>query len=482
MNATTRIIDLGELPESGAFPRHVAIYSSAAANPFALSPEVMRWGDRIHLCRLDDCARFWQAQKKKLRCRLTELFAPLLSHHFGDDYVAVFGDHPWQCLLFLEYQLRHQGRGIYLLNSRLGQNLYRRLDWDCWFGAQQGLVEQWLATGAKGFNAEQFAARQAQLQRFIERVGVAAPGALSAADANAMTRRFGAWLGRIWRWSFASGDRADRFPWIRLAPSNLPRVERDLEYPVNDWGFIEEMLRQDFSRLCEQFRRDDCEHVNRMLWEIRLFNDQVVAVDLSFRHPYSLHREMPEFTTALYQARYVYEDLVQRLQARDTDLDLPETMPFVAWRVEVCERISLAPELWDLFANAGGEVDYQQIMALQNKLPTAFESYQSRASFYPEQSFQSTPVGVAEPDSFDNLQWAASAGNKPLFYYPEALPIDPRGPLQRIFLERNAQPWWLGEDALQSMRDYFMLRDRRGRASWVYRDADGAWFKHGEYC
>ena len=481
MNATTKVIDLGELREADTIPSWVAIRAEAT-NPFALSPEVMRWNDSIYLVRLESCSRFWQAQKKKLRCKLGELFAPVLRHHFGMDYVAAFGNHPWQCLLYLDYQQGHGGRGICLLQSRLGQNLYRTLDWESWFASQQSLVDQLLVQGAKGFNADRFAARQAQFRRFVERVGVASPQALSSADANSISRRFGTWLGRIWRWSFADEGNHDDFPWRRLAPPNLPRVQRDLEYPVNDWAFIETLLREDFTCLCEQFRFDECEHVNRMHWEIKLFNEQTVKVELSFRHPYSLHREIPDFPTALYQARYVYEDLVRRLQARDTDLDLPETMPFVAWRVEVCERISLAPEIWDLFAAVDDRVDYAQIMALQNKLPLAFESFQSNACFYPERSFHRAPVGDVEAENFDNLQWTASADNKPLFYYPEALPFEPGPRMQRVFLERNSQPWWLGEQALQSIRDYFLLRDGYGRASWVYRDGEGIWYKHGEYC
>ena len=96
----------------------------------------MRWSERICLSRLEDCKPFWIEQKKKLRCKLTELFDPLLRHHCGENYIAVFGKHPWQCLLYLHYQIRHQGRGLYLLQSRLDQNIYRTLGWDCWFDAQ----------------------------------------------------------------------------------------------------------------------------------------------------------------------------------------------------------------------------------------------------------------------------------------------------------------------------------------------------------
>ena len=104
---------------------------------------------------------FWLNQKKKLSCKLNDLFEPLLQYHFGDDYVAVFGNHPWQCLLYLHYQLRASGRsGLYLLQSRLDQNIYKTLDWDCWFTAQTGLADHLIAINARGFNVESFYSSQ----------------------------------------------------------------------------------------------------------------------------------------------------------------------------------------------------------------------------------------------------------------------------------------------------------------------------------
>jgi len=451
----------------------------------------MRWGESIYLSRLEDCKPFWIEQKKKLRCKLTELFDPLLTHHCGANYIAVFAQHPWQCLLYLHYQLCHQGRGLYLLQSRLNQNIYRTLGWDCWFDAQTGLANHLLAINARGFQAQSFHAQQARMQRFIERIAVASPQDMNAADCNSITRRFGKWLGLIWQWSFTDVIQLQRFPWINLATEPLPEVRRDLDYPVNQWSFIEVLLREDLARLGDQFLRDDCVHINRMQWEITLFNDQKVTVELSFRHPYSLHRDGPDFATALYQARYIYDDLVRKLQAREHDLDLPENMPFLYWRIEVCERVLLAPQLWELFANEFDQIDYQQIMSLQNKLPIAFEYFQASASFYPEQSFVQIPIGPIPLDNstdaaLDHYPWSSSAGNKPLFYFHAPQPIDnpqlSTSPMQKLFLERNSSQWWLSPDGLQSIRDYFILKDHNGRCSWAYCNQDGAWFKQGEFC
>ena len=136
---------------------------------------------------------------------------------------------------------------------------------------------------------------------------------MKAADRNSITRRFGKWLGLIWEWSFNDSTELRWFPWIPLELGQLPRVRRELEYPVNQWSYIEVLLREDFVRLCDQFQQDDCEHINRMEWEITLFNYQKISVELSFRHPYSLHRDQPGFDTALYQARYIYDDIARKL-------------------------------------------------------------------------------------------------------------------------------------------------------------------------
>ena len=108
----TSIIDLSELRGQDEIPAYAAVYCKPTSNPFVLSPTAMRWSETTFLSRLGDCKTFWVEQKKKLRCKLVDLFGPLLRHHCGEDYIAVLGNHPWQCLLYLQYQLRQQGKGI----------------------------------------------------------------------------------------------------------------------------------------------------------------------------------------------------------------------------------------------------------------------------------------------------------------------------------------------------------------------------------
>ncbi len=480
MGFNSQVIQLNEFD---GFPAYVAIYAEQAIeNPFALSPVAMQWSEQIVLNRVQDCEAFWTVQKNKSQCDYEALFVPILAHYYGEGFIAVFGCHPWQCLIYLAYQIEQKSSGIYFLQSRLHQNIYQSLDWHTWFANQEILTAHFESTQAKGFKADRFRSKQAQFKRFIGRTGFSGLFQLPGMDYQVFSRRFGSWLASVRRWTMQQSSALQGFPWISVDQPLRPWVDRDLEYPVNQWQVVELLLREDLQRLCELFVQDEQEHINRMVWQIRLFNHQLVEVELSFRHPYSLHRDQPGFKTALYQARYIYDDLVRDLQARDSDLDLPETMPLLAWRIEVCERFSLPPVIWDLFGHDAADIAHEDILNLQNKLPVTLDSYCSARSFFPEQCFSVSPLYEKGDDDSGQIQWTSQSLQRPLFYYQSVDEIEAPIVGQFTFLERCSNHWWQVDDTRASNRDYYVLKNPRGAASWVYRDFNGRWFKQGEYC
>ncbi len=477
------VIQLNRISEQDKFPEYVAIYSPQQIdNPFVLSPAAMRWSEHVVLNRLKDCESFWANQQQKLQSDIESLFSNILSHYYGNDFIAVFACHPWQCLLYLSYQCHQQTSGVYFLQSRLNRNIYQTLCWRFWFDNQPQLCTHLESINARGFNSARFRSRQCRLKAFTHRVGLNGPFDLLPADFQSFSRRFESWLGKIWRWTMTGSSDLQDFPWISAQQIEQPSVARDLEYPVNVWQVVEGLLREDLSRLCERYTQNDQEHVNRLVWQIRLFNQQIIEVDLCFRFPYSLHRDQPVFKTALYQARYVYDDLMRQLQARDQDLDLPEIMPLIAWRIELCERFSLPPQIWDLFGQNDAEISHQDLFNLQNKLPVTIESYEYASSFYPEQSFHSIALNLRREETVHSPQWELQSIHRPLFYYPSAQVIDPPEAKQFTFLERSACDWWHQQECQANNRDYFRLKDSTGRLSWIYRDFNGIWFKQGVYC
>ena len=186
------ISDVIDLSGVEGFPAYAAIHASTFHNPNLLSPAVMRWSDEVLLVRLADCQTFWINQKKKQHSSLPALFSSVLEEQLAKDYIAVFGLHPWQCLLYLAYQRSHQAVGCFFLQSRLHRNIYRHLNWDLWFQSQQRLAEHLEMINARGFEPGDFRRRQQQFQRFIERADIRQPVDMASFSARylALLRRF----------------------------------------------------------------------------------------------------------------------------------------------------------------------------------------------------------------------------------------------------------------------------------------------------
>jgi protein ImuB len=67
-----------------------------------------------------------------------------------------------------------------------------------------------------------------------------------------------------------------------------------------------------------------------------------------------------------------------------------------------------------------------------------------------------------------------------LLHEPYALPTGPAGASLQLESgpERIESGWWDGHDV---GRDYFVGRNERGEALWLYRDREGGWFVHGVF-
>ncbi len=109
---------------------------------------------------------------------------------------------------------------------------------------------------------------------------------------------------------------------------------------------------------------------------------------------------------------------------RDKDLDLPETMPLIAWQIEIGEYFVLPPLLWDLFAQPASKLVQEDIYNLQNKLPVNIECYDVEHSFIPEKSFIESSQRDGHVCDFDRVLWCSQSLQRPLFSYQSAQPVE----------------------------------------------------------
>ncbi len=497
-----KVIDLKTLSRDETFPPFGAFYceiESVGKNIFSLTPWVMQWTENIWIFNLSPCRNFWAIQKEKKKKGLYELFEQILDISFEKEYLSVFANHPWQCIFFLDHLLKKKAKGVFSLNTLLNRRIYESLPWDHWFNPLVILSDHLNYLKVKGFKESQFRSKQAQLKRFIKRMDLWGPFDLSQADVASIKRRFSGWLGEVWAWTFNGFLEGEKqtlnlfnsednqvnlgsFPWIPFQIYDPPRVIRHLEYPVNRWDVVESLLIEDFSKLCAVNSWTEREQVSSIIWGITLYNLKNLKVELNFRNPYSLHSDTRNnFKTALYQAYYAYMELMDKLRARETDLDLPEEIPFVGWEIEINECLYIPPQITELISTENSKLNYEDILDLQNKLPLPIESYVIVPDFFPDLSFRSGEAGNTGEYDFSLNQWIEASSNRPFFYYKNPLPITCPLELKRRFLERTSNDWWESENLMDMTKDYFLLEDRDGKFVWVFRDNSGAWYKHGIY-
>ena len=169
------------------------------------------------------------------------------------------------------------------------------------------------------------------------------------------------------------------------------------------------------------------------------------------------------------------------LKIRETDLDLPEEIPFVAWTIEVQEWLVLSPQILALIPMGGcGDRNFLEILDLQNKLPLQVEHYAIAPDFYPGASFSFEEIGQARGYDFSLTQWRDASVKRPFFFYKKPIPFNDTG-YRKVFMERTGANWWESEDISNLNRDYFILEDRKGQSIWAFKDYRGRWYKHGLY-
>lgn len=498
-----KVIDLKTFSMDETCPYFGAFYcemEKAGKGIFSLTPRVMQWDESTWLFDLSPCRNFWTIQKEKKGKNLYELFEQILDASFEREYLSVFANHPWQCLLFLDFLLEKRAKGVFSLNTLLNRRIYEGLSWDHWFEPLATLSDHLTHLKVKGFKESQFRSKQSQLKRFIKRMDLWGPFDLNQADVASIERRFSGWLGEVWTWTFrgfledekktpnlfnSSESQTDlgSFPWIPLQLEIPPRAIRHLEYPVNRWDVIEPLLIEDFSKLCAMESWSEQERVGSIIWAITLYNLEELKLELSFRNPYSLHMDSRNnFKTALYQAYYAYMGLMDKLKARDTDLDLPEEIPFVSWKVEINERLYISPKTMELISTENSRLNYEGVLDLQNKIPLPIESYVVVPDFTADLSFRPEELGgnTVKYD-FSLSQWIEASFNRPFFYYRTPLPITSPQKSKPKFLERTSNDWWADENLMDITKDYFLVEDREGRFIWVFRNSSGVWYKHGIY-
>ena len=202
------------------------------------------------------------------------------------------------------------------------------------------------------------------------------------------------------------------------------------------------------------------------------------SLNISFGHAHE-HPDTP-LELRLTRPTQSLDALPSLLRERLSRLEFPA--PVRRLRVRAIPQLDWQPqrpELWPGAEETAINRD-QLVDRLRARLgDSAVRTLGAQADHRPEHAWQTNEANLAAASSRGRRAAAVSAvrGLRPIWLMPEPQPLsriagewqEERGP------ERIESGWWQSP----VMRDYYVLRDPRGRRLWAFRTPAGDWFAHG---
>lgn len=450
----------------------------------SLSPQVMRWQADIFLIDLHSCASYWQSQAQAQQLARESFLEHRLDALLGEaSYLAVLSQDPWQAVLLLSCLRQKNLSGVIARSSQMGENLWPSLDWDDWWKACRLYAEH---SGDKQVQAE-LSKRQIAMQLAMQRLGCSRPAALKCMPTAQIHRRFGALIGKLWAmtWSapVSSSSQSLRtwskldFPWQDQPYQKPLSRQRILDNPLRNWDDIETFLREDLNHFCFLSSFKKGERILAMEWKLVLYNLQEVSIPVLFRHPHSLHQDLPNQRTALLQIFYALEKKIKEQRIQDKE---GPCFWISSWELHLTQKIQAAPRPQLLFADAI-EHPLKELLSLENQLPKNLEAYAVNDDWVAEDSFcPSTQESIHAPLNEASKSLAQLGQNRPLYLQRRPYPL-PRAHQSLLwkFKERIMEKWWL-KPRPGSTRDYYaVLCDEQ--VLWVSRNQNGDCTVRGIY-
>lgn len=443
------------------------------ANIQFLTSEVMAWTESIWIFDLNVTARYWRKMAQRKNLSLFDWCEKYLVYHLGHDFRATWSHHPWHSLLLLQTMTSTGRTGLLDLDSIAGQKLWQSINWHQWLRAIDHLSKHW----PNRKDSQKLRSQKRQMYQLVAgKLDLQTPAALKQADRSAIQRRFGDFLAEIWQWTFSPNQAARPFPWTSWHPPSPPTVGRNLDYPMNSWAVVEPLLGEDLAKIYQRNHRD-IHLVTEMTWQLTLQDMTTHELKLGFRNPYDFCADAPHHKTAVLQAEYAFAEMMAELSKLNQDSDLPLETPVIAWQLELSSQISRPKLINSLFPDQE-QIEEDQILALENKLPVNLNRYQLQTDFSIVDSYQHLhPTKTSWPIKL----WQVAAHNRPLFIHqtPRQWLVAPRF---AAFLERVSLKWWQQEGHSQGQIvtvDYYIAKDENSDWYWMFKTPDNLWFEHG---
>lgn len=428
------------------------------------SPSLMLWDNDTWLISLVPVMDYWRRnleqynagkpRKKNIFGLLREVFDLSLESFFADDkndsceselnifrqrrrifeikdcgYIAGVAREPWSALLVLSAACERRRVGMVVMPSTLGNSLSQNMSWDVFWSLAETYGEHLKKAGHKKSSLVSFQRDIRHFRLAISRLNLKTLAELRSADEVQIGRRFGALCSVLWDWTRRSlclssigGNQLetssygvsahsfdDDFLWVDFESKSNLQVSTNLDFAANSWDEIEELVRQDMSRLCGLDGWGSEDKVVSLEWSVITENAVVCPILIRFRIPHHMRGENPHHKTALRQAHYTFENLDYYLsdfsdvtfkkflletQEDGCDVkysqdDHDDQRGVVGWHLSVKERVAIPDYVASLFGFHVHALDSQGIL---NRFKVDAVTYSLLEEWVPEDSFKKTSL------------------------------------------------------------------------------------------
>ena len=468
----------GDLSMTVYFPNFLAIQTDHPEALQRLSPRLMHWKEGVWLVDLQPTHRYWEHHldtDSDDRCQ--QLFAYWQEQEILPHYWRIStGDNPWKCILLLS-QMQARGLAGFMHNHNpFGRRLVEDISWGLWETNVYQLAEYLDTLKVSGFRLTSFQKKLRSLIKNTPRLGFQRPHHIASMPKDSIRKRFGGVVETILSWSNFNDHGSDEiaqhpWPWISHMEEKTSEVHRHLDDELSDWQSIETFMQKDLDRLCQHKDFDEQDLIFSLEWSIVLSSRQTRSIQVSFRHPHSLHREIHHHKTTLLQAQYCLQNFQKSSEEEDG-----YHKSIVGWTIKVREKLRSVPVANSLFEHCSS---LQRINDLENMLPIPIASFRCTSHWAPEYASTTKEDGIATNLLIDKQQ-VQLGSIRPLLVYRKAFDHHPTSSRSWSLLERTMNHWWESSGSPNNEhRNYYQVRQAQGETLWVFRTDQGETKTHG---
>ena len=306
-------------------------------------------------------------------------------------------------------------------------------------------------------------------------------GELDHAD---LQRRFNAFIGLAWKWTFPDQVKATDtpllnltldiamldFPWLQYKLHTPPQVKTHLEYPLTDWEHLVPHLEDSFIQLARKREARPPYYVLAFQWAVTLFDLEACQIPIVFKFPLDLvQQQEQDFATLKIQFEFAFTALNERLKEKYQHSDHINCAYIIGWELQITQTLCPSPRNEELFKNLRSH--QIKLEEFQNQIKNPLRRYQVLPIHIPSLDYQ------IHQNQEENLN-SPPLKLQPFHLFPTPLPLEDNALGDKRFLERTSHCWWEEQDPQSSYRDYYMC-EYEGRIIYAFKDYQGKWYQHG---